>query len=165
MTTEEIKPQARSEGLVIQELADEVLVYDLQRDKAHCLNRTAALVWQHSDGQNSIAEIAAQVGQKTGAAVDEALVWLALEQLSKAHLLPAIVKAEVGKKSLTRREVIRRLGIGAAVAIPIVTSIVAPLAVQAATCLGAGSPCSSGAECCSGLCSGTCVGGRPGGNI
>jgi hypothetical protein len=32
------KPLARKEGLVIQELPDEVLVYDLDRDRAHCLN-------------------------------------------------------------------------------------------------------------------------------
>jgi len=43
-------PQARSEDLVIQDIGDEVLVYDLTRHKAHCLNRTAALVWRKCDG-------------------------------------------------------------------------------------------------------------------
>ena len=29
-------PKARRSKLVVQELADEVLIYDLERDKAHC---------------------------------------------------------------------------------------------------------------------------------
>jgi hypothetical protein len=43
---------------VIQELPDETLVYDLQRNRAHCLNRTAALVWRHCDGQATVADLA-----------------------------------------------------------------------------------------------------------
>ena len=45
----------REGHLVIDELPDEVLVYDLDRHKAHCLNQTAALVWQHCDGKMAIA--------------------------------------------------------------------------------------------------------------
>jgi len=33
-------PVARKEGLVIQETSEEVLVYDLTSNKAHCLNQT-----------------------------------------------------------------------------------------------------------------------------
>src|SRR6266571_4556339 len=36
-------PLARKEGLVVKEVSGEVLLYDLDRDKAHCLNQTAAL--------------------------------------------------------------------------------------------------------------------------
>jgi hypothetical protein len=43
-------PQARTEGLTVRELAEETLVYDKERHKAHCLNRTAACVWKHCDG-------------------------------------------------------------------------------------------------------------------
>ena len=48
-----VKPLARKEGLVIQELPVEVLVYDLDRDKAHCLNETAAMVWRKCNGCSS----------------------------------------------------------------------------------------------------------------
>ena len=51
-------PQARDEGLVIQELPDEVLVYDLDRHRSHCLNHTASAVWRLCDGQKSVSEIA-----------------------------------------------------------------------------------------------------------
>ena len=42
-----MKPRARTEGLVVTELPDELLVYDLERHRAHCLNPTAALVFKH----------------------------------------------------------------------------------------------------------------------
>ena len=58
-----IFPHARSEGLVITDLDDEILIYDKERDKAHCLNQTAALVWKYSDGKRSVAEIAQRHGK------------------------------------------------------------------------------------------------------
>ncbi|HEY0004483.1 MAG TPA: hypothetical protein VGB17_06700, partial [Pyrinomonadaceae bacterium] len=51
-------PLARKEGLVVRELADELLVYDTRRDRAHCLNKTASLVWQRCDGLTSTSEMA-----------------------------------------------------------------------------------------------------------
>ncbi len=50
-------PVARKEGLVIQEMPDEVLVYDLDTNKAHCLNQTAAFVCKSCNGRNSVADI------------------------------------------------------------------------------------------------------------
>jgi hypothetical protein len=45
-------PCARKAGLVIQDMPDEVLVYDLDTNKAHCLNKSAAFVWRSCDGKN-----------------------------------------------------------------------------------------------------------------
>ena len=50
-------PRARQEKLLVHELTDEVLVYDLKRHKAHSLNKTAALVWQRCDGKSGVTEI------------------------------------------------------------------------------------------------------------
>ena len=50
-------PRAKAEGLIVQELPDEVLVYDTARDEAHCLNETVAAVWKHCDGKTTVAEI------------------------------------------------------------------------------------------------------------
>lgn len=154
-TAEQTKPQARSEGLVIQELSDEVLVYDLERDKAHCLNQTAAIVWKNCDGKTNISDLAQILSKESGLPADEDVVWMALDQLGKASLLPNTIKQNERKKPITRREVMRRIGIGAVVAIPLVTSIIAPIAVQAATCLPNGQPCTTGAECCIGICGGS----------
>jgi Coenzyme PQQ synthesis protein D (PqqD) len=51
-------PRARQHELLVHELADEILVYDLNGHKAHSLNKAAALVWQRCDGEGSITDIA-----------------------------------------------------------------------------------------------------------
>jgi coenzyme PQQ synthesis protein D (PqqD) len=149
-------PEARTEGLIVQHLTDEVLVYDQDRHKAHCLNHTAALVWKQCDGRSSISEIATKLRWETKTEVEAEVVWLAVEQLSKTHLLKGRAGAEKGLVS--RREVMRRIGIGAAVALPVVTSIIAPRASEAANCRASGQACTASAQCCSGVCNaGVCA--------
>jgi hypothetical protein len=151
---DQLRPCVRADGLVVQALPDEVLVYDLERHKAHCLNHTAALVWKHCNGQTSVSEMVRILAGEMQTPVPEDDVWLALQQLGKAHLLAEQIHAPGGDGRMSRREVMRRLGWGAAVALPLVTSIVAPTAVEAATCLASGMPCTTGAQCCSGVCAG-----------
>jgi hypothetical protein len=123
---------ARQENLVVQELPDEVMVYDLKRHKAHCLNKTAAFIWHHCDGQTTAAEMARLLGQEAGSPVDEEVVWYALDKLGKAELLEGKLHLPV-KDGLSRRRMMRRLGAGAMVALPLVVSLVAPMAAQAVT--------------------------------
>ena len=149
---DQLIPEARREGLVVQEMSEEVLVYDRERNKAHCLNRTAALVWSHCDGNKSVAEMAHAIAEETDAPVDEDLIWLGVEQLSKTHLLRERAVMPEHKTGLSRREVMRRIGLTAAVALPVVTSIVAPTAAQAANCFASGQACTTSAQCCSGIC-------------
>jgi hypothetical protein len=150
-------PEARQEGLVVQELSGEVLVYDRDSNKAHCLNSTAALVWQYCDGNTSVSDIARAIQGKIDVPVDEDLVWLGVEQLGKTNLLKQQTALPTHKSGLSRREVMKRIGIAAAVALPVVTSIMAPTAAQAANCLPSGQACTSGAQCCSTVCNGTCA--------
>jgi hypothetical protein len=153
-------PAAREEGLIVQELADEVLVYDRERYKAHCLNKTAALVWRHCDGKTSIAQIARLLENELKAPVDEEIVWLAMEQLQKARLLGDGANRVRTQGSISRRKVLKKIGWAAAVGLPLVTSIVAPRAVEAVTCAIV---CAGDAACiatpgCPPSCSGgTCV--------
>jgi len=147
-------PKARQEGLVVQQLEDEVLVYDLERFKAHCLNQTAALVWQHCDGKMTTQDIALALEKEAGSPVGEEVVWLALGQLGKSGLLTQREMPLAGSAGISRREVIRRVGIAAAIALPIVTSIVAPKAAHAINCRPSGSACTTSAQCCSGVCNG-----------
>ena len=86
-TTRTLMPRARQDELVVEELQDETLVYDLKRHKACCLNRTAALVWGRCDGQTSVAEVAALLKKELEIPADEAVVWMALDRLGRAHLL------------------------------------------------------------------------------
>ena len=142
-------PKARQKGLIVQQLSDETLVYDQERFKAHCLNRTAALVWEHCDGKKTTGAIAKAVEKEAGSPVGEELVWLALDQLGKSRLL---TERAIPAGGVSRREVIRRVGIAAAVALPVVTSIVAPKAAHAINCRPSGQSCTASAQCCSGLC-------------
>ena len=152
-------PRARTEGLVVRELADEVLVYDRDRDKAHCINQTAALVWKYCDGKTSVSNMALRLERELKTErVDEKIVWYALDQLGKDHLLEESAAPPAMLAGMTRREMVRVLGVAAVVAVPLITSIVAPTPAQAATCLTPGSVCTGPSFCCSSLCNaGTCA--------
>ena len=134
--------KARKTGLVGRELTGEVVVYDMGRHQAHCLNPTAALVFRHADGQRTPADIAILLGP----GADESLVRLALDQLAAAGLLedaPAAHARPPGASAPSRRNVIRQVGIGAALLAPAVVSLLVPTPAQAAaTCIPASS-CSS----------------------
>ncbi len=73
-------PRARKDGLVIKELVNETLVYDLERDEAHCLNQTAALVWKRCDGKTTIAKMTGLLREQLSTSVSADVVWLAVKQ-------------------------------------------------------------------------------------
>ena len=154
-------PRKREQNLVIDEgLPDELLVYDLDRHKAHCLNQTAALVWKSCDGKSTASEIAVRVSQKLKQEFPEDAVWLALRQLEKLHLLEGSAPLPLRLLGMSRREMIRNLSIAAVVTVPVITSILAPTAYAAATCVPAGDPCPTGGLRCCGMCdtfSGNCA--------
>jgi Coenzyme PQQ synthesis protein D (PqqD) len=153
-------PLARKAGLVVKEVGGELLIYDLERDQAHCLNDTAALVWKHCDGKNDAATIATLLEKKLNTSIDQTVIWYALSQLSKDHLLEQPIAAPPVFAGMNRRQLIRALGVATVVAVPVVTSIVAPTPAQAVSCLPSGSACTSSAQCCSGVCNpgpGTCA--------
>jgi hypothetical protein len=162
-----MKPQRR-DGVVVRELADEVLVYDLRTHRAHCLNAVAGHVFKRCDGQTSVGAIARSVREECGAQVDEAWVGLALDRLGEAGLLQEAGTSEtVGRPS--RREIVKKAGLGVALLLPAVISVLAPTPAEAAAtcvkdCTGQpfGTPCSSTApsNC---LCSCDGVGGCSGG--
>jgi hypothetical protein len=159
-------PKSRQDNLVVQELEGEVLIYDLQHTKAFCLNKTSALVWQSCDGSRTIAEIGDEVGKQLNSQINEDVVWLALDQLSKENLITN--KGELTNKfaGVSRREVIRKIGLGTMIALPVITSLVAPMAVHAlstcpatppAGCTGGtgrapGCACSGNGNCASNTC-------------
>ncbi len=125
--THVIIPKARKEGLIVRVLDEETLIYDLERDRAHCLSRPAALVWQHCDGKTSATELMTLLEDKFPASEKEDLVLSALHQLSQARLLQGKLKNPEETSRLSRREVMRKLGRAAAISLPLVTSITAPV--------------------------------------
>ena len=146
---------------MVQTLPDETLVYDLDRDLAHCLNQTATLVWNRCDGSNTTRQIARAVSHDLNHPVDEKFIWVALDQLSRNHLLTNSPPPPIS--GMNRRDVIKALAVSAAVAVPVVASIVAPTPAQAATgCIPNGSSgCTSGIQCCGGFCNSGICGSSP----
>src|SRR5262245_34586234 len=149
-------PQARTEGLVVKALPDEVLVHDLARHRTHCLNGSAAAVWRLCDGQRTPAEIARQLGRALEPRWTEEAVRLALDQLSRARLLTEPRPLPTAAGGVTRRQTLQRLA-AAVVVVPTVTTIVAPRAAQAQSgsppqqqCIPSGGSCnpSGGPPCC-----------------
>lgn len=142
-------PISRNENLVIQELKDEVLIYDLKINKALCLNQTCGLVWNLCDGTKSVSEIQQTVSRKLKSQVQEEIIWLALERLSEQNLLASEINSQHLYQGMSRREVIRKIGIASAVSLPIISSITAPHAIHAqSNCLRLhGCPCQSDLDC------------------
>lgn len=119
------KPRARSEGLVVETLDDELLIYDRTNDRAHCLSGPAARVWQSCDGRSSVDALPATLE------LDAATVDRALQELRSCGLLEGDIEAG----GLTRRDLTVRVAkMGAvAAAAPLIVSIAAPSPAEAAT--------------------------------
>ncbi len=164
-------PLARRNDLVVEKLPDEVLVYDLKTDKAHCLNQTAALIWESCDGKKTVSDIAASLQHELKLPVSRQMVTLGLEELSSFGLLNEEATAPP-KVRLSRRRLIQNLGLSAALALPLIVSISAPAAAQAGsttdTCTANpradGCPCTFDSDCDGENCdpgSGLCQSLRP----
>jgi hypothetical protein len=125
-------PTARQDDVIVRELPEETLVFDTRRKKAHCLNRTAALVWRHCDGQNTIADLAAILCRELQAPDDHALVHATLDQLSKAELLTDPFPMPPEYRAYSRRSVLVKLGVALAL-LPTVMTVTAPRAMAAAS--------------------------------
>jgi len=125
MTPKQTLPLARSKNLVVQDVANESLVYDESSHEAHCLNKTAALVWRHCDGRTTVDDMVAILHRSLGTPNDPAVVELALEQLQTAGLVNERVVSFAGQPNVSRRRLLSRLSVaGMAMALaPLVTSI------------------------------------------
>jgi len=144
-------PKARSAGIITRDVDGELLIYDRTRDRAHCLNETAAAVWKLCDGCTSIPELTRTIGRSRGVPVNEIIIQLALKQLSANHLLVERYKTPSRRLDSSRRALVRRLGVSVAL-LPLITSLNVPTALAAVSC---GGPCTGGPG--RGTCNPGCV--------
>ena len=135
MDIREQTPIARTDGILVEEMDGETLVYDLETHGAHCLNPAAALVWRRSDGHTTVRDMLPLLAE-VGLPEEEPLVWMALSRLHEAGLVGSVT-LPAKKGSFSRKEVLRVLGLTAAMTLilPAVDSVVAPLAAAAASCI------------------------------
>lgn len=150
MNTPDGYPSTRKDDIVVQELHKEILVYDLKINKAYCLNETSALVWRECDGTRGANEISRRVSSRMGAAVSEDIVWLALNQLKTDNLLDESGSFTTPLDGMNRREIVRRIGFASMVALPVISSLVAPRAAWAQSVNNCGpiGNCTAGSTLC-----------------
>lgn len=128
---ETILPMARRNNLVVQDTSDELLIYDLDRHKAFCLNPTLKLIYGHCDGKTTFEQASAKIRKVIKTDIADQVFWMALEQLKRNHLLdetrpiPDIPK-------VSRRELIQS-GLALSIALPVIVSLIAPSATHAQT--------------------------------
>lgn len=147
------RPIARGDGLLIESVGDETVVYDLGTKEAHCLKPLAAAVFTYADGKNTAAEIAELTSYRLDRAVTPAEVADAIAQLGTTGLLETPLLVHDG---ISRRDALRRMAAvaGVAGATPLIISIMAPAAALAgASQIPTGcSGCGQNKDCLSGHC-------------
>jgi hypothetical protein len=121
----------RVDGLVFERIGGELLIYSPKTGESHALNATAAVVFELCDGTHSREAMAAEVAHRCGLPPDEAIVDLALAELTEAGVVQADGDAP---PPVTRRALIRRLGLTAIAAamLPFVETVVMPSTAAAA---------------------------------
>lgn len=148
-------PLSRQSNLVVQEMDKELLIYDLSTNKAYCLNETSALVYQLSDGKRTVAEISNLMSMKLKTLVSEDFVWLALNELKRDRLLENTDELKDYFSGITRRELVNKAALASMLALPVIVSVVSPVAIQAASCSGELGSCVfdnlKQTNCCDGL--------------
>lgn len=138
-------PAARLSDVVTQEISTgELLIYDLKINKAYSLNKTVAQVWQAADGLTSREEIACKLGFPSETFAVEA----SLDLLARNNLLLEPEFFQLLPE--TRRDFLFKLADAVSIALPVITSIIAPKSVNAASgCVYTNPPCNSNGTFCS----------------
>jgi hypothetical protein len=122
------RPLARSQNLIVEELGEELLVYDTEADRGHCLSPEAARVWRRCDGHTPSAGLSAQLE------LDADTVNRALDELDACNLLEAAPQLTVDGGTTRRELTVKMVKVGGAVAAaPLIVSIAAPTAASAFT--------------------------------
>jgi hypothetical protein len=142
--------QFKQRKLIARRIGDELLLFDQGTSTAHCLNGIAGEMWMACESPSSFVSVT-EFLRPRWPDIEEEVVWASLSKLAGAGLLEETTVLE--NISTGRRELIRKLGFTAAVALPIaITSLLIPPAAAAASCGKTGALCGgSHPPCCAGF--------------
>jgi hypothetical protein len=162
MSKQEIQEELRStffqqRKLVSRKIDSELLLFEEATNTAHCLNGIAGDMWLACERKSTAIEVT-EFLRTQWPNMEKEVVCASLNKMVAAGLLEETTDQEI--ISTARRELIRKLGFTAAVAVPIViTSVLIPPAASAASCGhllspcgGSNPPCCSGFHCVVGVC-------------
>jgi hypothetical protein len=139
----------KQKKLIARWIGDELLLYEEETSTAHCLNGIAGEMWIACQRESSAIEVA-EFLRPRWPDIEKKVVWASMSHMAAAGLLEETTDQE--DISMSRRKLIRKLGITAAAVLPIVvTSVLIPPPAAAASCAGLGKPCSATKPCCPGL--------------
>lgn len=133
----------RSDTLIDQDVPGGLVVYDPGRAQAHFLNESAAVVFRHCDGRSGILAVARKVSPAAPVGASMAAVRIALDHLTRSGLVPERKRAEGGP---SRRDFVKMWG-KAAVVIPVIMSVGAPVPASAASACVTTPPGCTAADC------------------
>ena len=128
-------PAVRTSDIVIQNLNNEILIYDLKNHQAYHLNETSAAIYQSCNGNTTFDEL------KNRTEFTDELIFLALDQFKAQNLLVESENYSSVFEGLSRREVIRKIGLSTITVLPLVLSITAPTPAAAASSCPSINPC------------------------
>ena len=123
-------PRRIQQGISVQQVGTETLVYDGGRHMAYCLNESSSVIWKLANGERTVAQIRSEASIQLKTPVSEDLVLYAIGELRGDGLIEPSSTARFGP-TISRRAVLQRLGVGGAMLLPVVAAIVAPTAAQA----------------------------------
>lgn len=139
----EIYPISIRQQIVTQIVENEIFIYELNTNKVWCLNETCSFVWKMCDGTNDVREITKAISTEFKVNTDESIVWLTLDSFNKAGLLEngeEVMRS--AEKKFSRREAIKKVGLTTMLALPIISTVIAPTAAQAqSSCIPFGGVC------------------------
>jgi hypothetical protein len=118
-------PKSRTNDIVVQNLSNEVLIYDLLTNQAFGLNETATVVFNSCNGRTSLSKL------KEEARLTDEMIFLALEELKRFGLIEQGSDFSSPFDGMSRREIIRKVGLSSLIAMPVISSLIAPTAAQA----------------------------------
>ena len=146
-----MKLPALKSGLVVTELASELLVYDGTSGKAHCLSKVGMLIYRACeaglDRQGTLEQL-----RLDGIADPEAVLQETLKQLSQENLVESSGDSSETAPSFDRRRFLEAAG--ALAALPVIASVLAPQPLQALSCVTCDAPGGVPADCtnCGKIC-------------
>jgi hypothetical protein len=120
-------PLVRTKDIIVQNAGNELLVYDVTTHKIFKLNETSMIVFNNCNGQTTFNDL------KRKHKFTDDLIYLTLDQLKDENL---IEDYQVKFAGVSRREVIRKVGLATMIALPVIIGMTAPTAIQAASCGG-----------------------------
>lgn len=116
-------PLTRTQNIIVKNVGKELLVYDLSTNIIYRLNETSAIIYCACNGKTTFEDLISKNK------FTEELIYFSLQELQKENLVQGADLTYFG--ALSRREVIRKVGLATLLALPVISSMLAPSSTQA----------------------------------